>query len=425
MQILRPGLLHPLVSLFLFLFLVLPQTISVQAATFTVNSGFDVNDLAPGNGLCVAYLVIVIPAVLSYCTLRGAIEEANALAGEDSILLGSGTYSLSLAGRNEDQAETGDLDITDSVHIIGAGADKTFIDAAGLDRVFDIFGPETVVSLSGISIINGNLPVNGSLQKGGGLRNQGRLVINHVVISGNTLSGMNDSGGGIYNNGYCAIKDTTLHDNNAGLGGAISNDVDGHLQVSAVTLHHNSSRGGGGIINRGTISLTNTTLFANSAVGTYALPGGAVRNSGNANLFHCTIAGNSATAGGGGIYNESTLIITNTIIADNAATNCFLHSGLISKGGNLDSGTTCGLMFRQDDIFDHDPMLAPLHNNGGPTLTMALKPGSPAIDAGIMSAQAPTDQRGLPRPQRKGFDIGAFELNNSSLTPCIMPLLLP
>ncbi len=422
---LGPCSCHSPVSLFLFLVLSFLQSIPTQAATFTVNSGFDVNDLTPGNGLCVAYLVIIIPAVLPYCTLRSAIEEANALAGDDRIILGSGTYRLSLTGRDEDQAGSGDLDITDSVHIIGSGADKTFIDATGLDRVFDIFGPDTVVSLSGLSIINGKLPSDGSAHSGGGLRNQGRLVINHVVISGNTLSGTSDNGGGIYNNGSCSIRDTNLHDNDAGLGGAVYNDVNGHLQVAAATLHHNTGRGGGGIVNRGTILLTNTTFFANTSSGANSLPGGAIRNSGSANLLHCTIAGNSADKGGGGIYNDNTLILTNTIIAGNAAGNCLLQSGLISKGGNLDSGTTCGLFIRPDDIFDHDPMLASLRYNGGPTPTMALKPGSPAIDAGIFLAQVTTDQRGLSRPRRKGFDIGAFELNNFSLAPCIMPLLLP
>ncbi len=424
LQTLRPGSLRPPVTLFLCLFVILLQSIPLQAATFRVNSGFDVNDLEPGNGLCVAYLVIIIPAVLPYCTLRGAIEEANALAGDDRIILGAGTYRLSLTGRDEDQAGSGDLDITDSVRIIGAGADKTFIDAAGLDRVFDIFGPDTVVSLSGVSIINGKLPSDGSVHRGGGLRNQGQLVINHVVISGNTLSGLHDSGGGIYNNGSCSIRDTTLHANDAGLGGAIYNDSDGHLQVTATTLHHNSARGGGGIVNRGTVQLTNTTFFANTAAGTNALPGGAVRNSGNANLLHCTIAGNSADKGGGGIYNDNTLILTNTIVADNTAGNCFLPSGLISQGGNLDNGTTCGFFIRPDDLFNHAPLLASLRDNGGPTPTMALRPGSPAIDAGILQAQVATDQRGLPRPKRKGFDIGAFELNNFSLAPCIMPLLL-
>jgi len=423
-QTLRNDIGCPAIFLLFFTLQVLLPVGSGGAATFTVNSGFDVQDLEPGNGLCVAYLVIIIPAVLPYCTLRGAIEEANALAGEDTILLGSGTYRLSLTGRNEDQAGSGDLDITDSVHIIGAGADKTFIDAAGLDRVFDILGPDTVVSLSGVSIINGNLPPDRSVNRGGGLRNQGQLVINHVVISGNTLSGTSDNGGGIYNNGSCSIRDTTLHDNNGGLGGAIYNDVDGHLQVTATTLHHNAARGGGGIVNRGTILLTNTTFFANTSSGANSLPGGAIRNSGSANLLHCTIAGNSADKGGGGIYNDNTLILTNTIVADNTAGNCFLPSGLISQGGNLDSGTTCGFFLRPDDLFNHDPLLASLRDNGGPTPTMALRPGSPAIDAGILQAQVATDQRGLPRPKRKGFDIGAFELNNFSLAPCIMPLLL-
>lgn len=426
MRALRRNLSIPLIGLLFFILPVLLPAVHAEAATFTVNSGFDVNDLEPGNGLCVAYLVIIIPAVLPYCTLRGAIEEANKLPGEDVILLGSGTYRFSIEGQNEDQAGSGDLDITDSVRIIGAGADKTFIDANGLDRVFDILGSETIVTLSGISIINGNLPPGQPSHLGGGLRNQGNLALKHVIISENTLSGMSstDMGGGMYNGGQCSMTDSILHDNHAGVGAGIYNDQSGNLQVSATTLHHNSSRGGGGIDNRGKAQLTNTTITANSAAGTNTLPGGALRNSGSMQLVHCTIAGNSATAGGGGIYNESDLIMMNTIVAGNQSANCLLPAGLISQGGNLDSGTTCGLFIRQDDIFNSDPMLAPLANNGGPTPTMALAPASPAVDAGLVTTSVASDQRGLSRPRRKSFDIGAFELNNFSIAPCITPLLL-
>ena len=81
------------------------------AAEFTVNSGFDQNDLEPGNKLCVAYLVVFPPYVLPACTLRAAIEEANALPGPDIINVPSGSHLLDIAGINEDQAATGDLDI--------------------------------------------------------------------------------------------------------------------------------------------------------------------------------------------------------------------------------------------------------------------------------------------------------------------------
>ena len=426
MRALQQNISIPLVCLLFFSLPVLLPALHSEAATFTVNSGFDVNDLEPGNGLCVAYLVIIIPAVLPYCTLRGAIEEANKLPGEDVILLGSGTYRLSIEGRNEDQAGSGDLDITDSVHIIGAGADKTFIDANGLDRVFDIPESGTTITLSGISIINGNLPPEQPSHRGGGLRNQGNLTLDHVIISGNTLSGMSDkdTGGGMYNGGQCSLTHSIVHNNHAGLGAGIYNDQSGNLQVSATTLDHNASRGGGGLDNRGIAQLINTTITANSAAGTNALPGGGLRNSGGMRLVHCTIAGNTATAGGGGIYNESDLIMMNTLVADNPSNNCFMQAGLISQGGNLDSGTTCGLFIRQDDIFNSDPMLAPLENNGGPTPTMALAQTSPAVDAGLVTTSVTTDQRGLSRPRRKSFDIGAFELNNFSVAPCVSPLLL-
>ena len=397
------------------------------AATFTVNSGFDVNDLEPGNGLCVAYLVIIIPAVLPYCTLRGAIEEANNLPGDDTIILGSGTYRLSIAGQDEDLAHSGDLDITDSVHIIGAGVDKTFIDADKLDRVIDIHGPDTAVVLSGVSIINGNLLPRQASHKGGGLRNQGRLIMQQVTISGNSVPVENgcNLGGGMYNNGRCSITDTTIKSNRAGTGGAVYNDRVGRLYITSSTLYNNTSLQGGGIVNRGTVSLVNSTITANTASADNVAAVGALLNCGNMTLTNCTVAANRAAGGTGGVYNEENLSMTNTLIADNDQDNCFLRAGIHSNGGNLDSGTTCGLFARNDDLFDREPLLAPLRNNGGPTPTMALRPGSPAIDAGIPLASITIDQRGLTRPRRKSFDIGAFELNNMAIAPCITPLLLP
>jgi hypothetical protein len=81
-----------------------------------------------------------------------------------------------------------------------------------------------------------------------------------------------------------------------------------------------------------------------------------------------------------------------------------------SRGYNLDSGTTCGLT-KTTDLTNTNAMLGSLANNGGPTLTMALLPGSPAIDHGGTAANGcpATDQRGVSRPQGPACDIGAYE----------------
>lgn len=409
-----------------FLILSMIFTHSSIAATFTVNSTYDINDLDPGNGHCVAYLIIIIPVVLPFCTLRAAIEETNALPGDDVIILGSGTYQLSLSGLGEDQAATGDLDITDSLNIIGAGTDKTFIDAAGLDRVFDILVPDTTVYLSGVAIINGSLPAGLAYDQkgGGGIRNSASLFLNNIDLSNNKVLGAtnDDAGGGLLNKGQCFITDSRIHKNYANEGGGICNDSQSTLQVNTSTINDNSSQDGGGLMNYGSGSLTNTTFSNNSATRENSLPGGAIHNWEQLQITQCTIAENSAI-GGGGISNDGTINMVNTIISGNIGDNCLPTVDIVSQGHNLDSDDTCGLTTLFTDLRNIDPQLGSLQDNGGPTKTYGLNPESPAIDAGKYLKNITVDQRGISRPQRMAFDIGAFEATYMSLVPCITPLL--
>lgn len=99
-------------------FVVLVATLAApslgHAATFVVNSSLDAVDATPGNAVCATAGAV--------CTLRAAIQEANALAGTDTIVISAGTYTLTLAGKNENAAATGDFDITSTVIVEGAGA---------------------------------------------------------------------------------------------------------------------------------------------------------------------------------------------------------------------------------------------------------------------------------------------------------------
>ncbi len=395
------------------------------AATFTVNSGYDVNDLDPGNGLCVAYLIINPPFVLPFCTLRAAIEETNALPGEDVIVLGSGTYRLNLSGLGEDQASTGDLDITDSLQIVGAGTNETFIDAEGLDRVFDILGENTTVTLSQLTITNGNLPAGQpySQKGGGGVRNLASLFLENVALSKNSVLGAtsDDVGGGLFNKGICSVTYSTIDDNHANEGGGIFNDSQSTLQVFSSTFLGNSSQGGAGLMNHGPADVINTT-FSNNGVQGGLSSGGAVYNQDQLQLIHCTIADNSADQGGGLRTDGGTVSMVNTLIANNQGSNCYSSGEIISEGHNLDSDNTCGLTSL--DLKNIDPQLGLLQDNGGYTETYGLNPGSPAIDAGKSLPNISTDQRGILRPQRKLFDIGSFEAFNISIVPFIAPLLL-
>jgi len=131
-------------------------------------------------------------------------------------------------------------------------------------------------------------------------------------------------------------------------------------------------------------------------------------------MDNSTVSGNPA----GGIVNGGTATLQNSIVDNNAGINCGGTITITSHGYNLSSDDTCKLN-GPGDLNNHDPLLGPLQNNGGATQTMALLPGSPAIDGGNPSGCTDnqghllkTDQRGMPRPDpedRGGCDVGAYE----------------
>src|SRR5262249_49168015 len=149
----------------------------------------DVPDHAPGDGFCETGQDNHV------CTLRAAIQEANQHAGPDHITLQPNTtYLLSLPGL-DDNALNGDLDITDTVTLVGAGPHSTSIDGNGSvigDRVFQITG---TVLISGVAILNGHA----SSSSGGGILNVGWLTLDNTLIMSNTVDSVNAWGGGIVN----------------------------------------------------------------------------------------------------------------------------------------------------------------------------------------------------------------------------------
>jgi hypothetical protein len=182
------------------------------------------------------------------------------------------------------------------------------------------------------------------------------------------------------------------------------------------------------------VNVTNSTLSANSS----SFAGGAIHNHGTLTVTACTIARNTARSGGG-VTNDGLLNARNTVIAKNTATGAAddVEGTLESDGYNL-IGTTMGATITGDTTGNQvnvDPMLGPLQDNGGSTFTLALLPGSPAIDRGESSGLG-ADQRGLPRPVddpgtlnatgSDGSDIGAFEVQTfASPTPSPTPTPTP
>src|SRR2546426_3780585 len=213
----------------------------VAAATFTVNDTADAVDAVLGDGTCAT--------AGGTCTLRAAIQEANALPGPDTIMVPAGTYLLTIEGRDEDLAVTGDLDITDDVTITGAGADRTILDGNGIDRIFDIELPTSrvaiVVAIAALTIRNGNSGP-GALADGGGLYNSGTLTLRDVVVANNTTAAA--SGGGITNINDITLTDCVVSGNTtATYGGGIDNF--GTATLENVTVSGNMSGLGGGIAN--------------------------------------------------------------------------------------------------------------------------------------------------------------------------------
>jgi hypothetical protein len=317
------------------------------------------------------------------CSLREAILSASP---GDSISLPSGHYRLTIPGQGEDAGAQGDLDLTKDVLITGAGARSTVVDAQGNDRVFDVAGGVTV-HLTALTVTGGQL-----LGDGGGIRNAGNLLLEVVTVSGNRAFGM---GGGLDDEGSAYIDASTIAGNQGGLGGGL------HIGGTAYVL--------------------DSTISGNLAGGYQSTGyGGGIDGTGGTalQLRSSTLAGNqsfNSTLEGGGFSAAPFAALDNTIVANNvahkedqtasAASNC--DGAVDTHGHNLSDTSDCSL----DDPSDHEGspvILGPLTDNGGAMDTVAIPPGSPAVDTG---AGCPTnDQRGVTRPRGGGCDIGAYEL---------------
>jgi large repetitive protein len=275
-----------------------------------------------------------------------------------------------------------------------------------------------VYNSSTATITNGTIATNTTAGggNGGGVYDSDTLTLTLTPVTSNSADG---DGGGIYDNGLLAtLTNVTVGGNSAGAagngGGLFTSGV--AIVVSGTTFSGNSAGGNGGAIYNNGLggTLTNVTVSGNTS------PTAVVYNFGDTlNFVDSTIASNT----GGGIQTldgaGATTTLANTIVANNG-TNC--TGATTNSGTNLQfPGSTCGA-----GIPTADPLLQPLANNGGPTMTMALTAGSPAIDAGTTGCPPTpaTDQRGIARPQGLGCDVGAFELQPGG-GPTPTPTLTP
>ncbi len=362
-------------------------------------------------------------------TLLSALYTVNALTdtGAGSGNSGDLRYCVTQAGGTINFSVGGTIqlgsalpDLSQDVTLQGPGATKLTIQGGGPSSNFSIFRVDNGVttSIADLTLAGGNALV------GGGIDNHGRLTLVRSTLSGNSAT----YAGGLLNTNSATITGSTISDNTATIGGGLFNSNDNTTPTLVnSTLSGNSANLGGGLYN-----------YSNAVV----------------SVINSTIAGNAATTSGGGIWNDATLTLSNVTLANNLATNgggLFIASGspttLLNSilAGNLGdaspaaapsditgfvdpitsfnnlvgTGAAGGLITGTNGnlVAVANPGLGALGNYGGPTQTIPLLPGSPAIDAGgNAQTTATTDQRGLARVVNGTVDIGAFESRGFSVT---------
>lgn len=402
--------------------------VTAEAATITVDTTLDAEPSATD----------------SACSLREAINNAN----DDTQ-----TYSDCAAGTGDDTIDfsvggtitlaatlpviTGTLIIDGTgqdITISGGGSLQIMVMLAGSDltlRYLTIADGYTTGSGAGISVLGGT------------------LTVADCIFSGNQSAGSGGIGGGaIYNNisGTAEISGSTFTNNSAYFGGAIYNNSNSNLTVTDSTFTTNSTTScGGAVYNLGTAEISRSTFSGNNS----ASSGGGIctisqldTNPASTTITNSTFSGNTATTSGGGIVTSasaSDYIATTTLISSTLSGNSAGSGGGVDNElygilnlqntivANSTSGGDCvnsatgtvngsGINLIEDGscsvsgALSGDPMLGVLADNGGPTQTMALQTGSPAINAATQCPPPATDQRGVSRPQGASCDIGAFEL---------------
>ncbi len=319
----------------------------------------------------------------SQCSLREAIQSANtdsavggcpAGSGDDRILLPNGILLLTLAGANEDNNGTGDLDIRSNLTLSGLGTAATVINGNQLDRVLQIH-PGVTVTAEHLTITNGKSPAGAASSSGrgedgapgGGILNGGNLTLRSVVVRnnrtgdggasgfGSVTAANGGPGGGIFTSGVLTMIFVQVSDNGTGQGS------NGGTEASA-----GDGGDGGGIANAGTLTIIDSWVDGNHTGGSGGVftrramkggNGGGLFNVGTALVTASTISKNYTDAGstaafppgaigasaglGGGLYNTGVFTATNSTISGNRTANGTSHvcpkcgAGIGGDGGGI------------------------------------------------------------------------------------------
>lgn len=410
----------------------------------------------------------------------GAIENLGTLTLTNSVITGNSVTSSTTYGYGGGVDNQGTLTVdgcafsnnsassTFKAGPIGAGGAIGCRYQAGQNPQFRItnstFSNNTATFGGAVQIFGtaqiGNCSFAGNQATGGGgaIDNLGNMTLTNSVITGNSVaaSAFVAQGGGVENVGTLAVDGCTFANNSAsstyaarpfGYGGAISNVYnsahDHAVTITNSTFANNSAVTGGAIDSYGVAMISGSTFYGNRATtnggalenrigaamtlvnntivnNTAQNQGGGIRTLDTLTVVNCTITGNTAVTGDGGGISRRTgyhaPVLENTIVAGNAAPLGPDISAAAITANYCFIGNPAGATITGGNNLNGDPMLGPLQNNGGPTLTRAPLPGSPVIDAGSNSFVTPAlfgtpphDQTGRNRILNGFVDIGAVE----------------
>lgn len=285
----------------------------------------------------------------------------SALAGGGAVTFGCGTSPVTIT-------VTSQKVISFSTSIDGGGL--VTLSGGGTTSILDV-NPGVTLTLKNVTIANGHTTGNG-----GGIYNTGNLNAANVTFDGNSAL----NGAGIYNSlGSAALTGVTFSNNFA------------------------SSNGGGMDVQSSSVALTNSTFYSNTAL--IGNGGGMLNSSSAVTLTNITLNGNFAGSGGGAIVNSSgSATVRNSILWGDSPDEMDSISITPTVSYSIVHGGFAGI-----GNLNSNPNLGPLANNGGPTLTLALLAGSPAVNLAIGNCPA-TDQRGMRRPGAPTVcDSGSFQ----------------
>jgi predicted outer membrane repeat protein len=416
------------------------------------------------------------PVVCNPASLVTALAAVSGSGKSGTVTLTAGcTYTMTAVNDTTDGSNAFP-DVLGNVTVVGNGA--TITRSGATDFRFFIVDDVGSLNLSNVTLSNGSIP-SGDIHGGAAILNRSLLTVTGVTFLNNHSLGSTGGGAiDNHDKGELTITGSTFTSNSGLQGGAIEDEatlchttteVCGHATVTNSTFTNNSTTEFGGGAFEGQLdnagpgippvcspypwlvtpcqeaggahdTLVGNTFSGNSAV----TEGGAIASFGTMSLSNSTVYNNSAgSGGGGGVQDTGTITIVQSTIAHNTSqfganlhsvmdpshqpgvialsmsivtdgvtgANCSVAIPVTDNGYNLDSATSCG--FTNNALNSTNPMLGPLASNGGPTQTMALQSGSPAINAipsGFAGCSGSTDQRGVSRPQGVGCDIGAFEV---------------